>query len=103
DPALHRGLRRPLMLLGDVHSVDDHPVPFGDDAGDLALTADVLARQDTTPVALAQLHHNTSGASETMRMNRRSRSSRPTGPKMRVPRGWSWSLMRTAAFSSKRM
>src|SRR5919199_1457504 len=38
-----------------------------------------------------------------MRMKRLSRSSRPTGPKMRVPRGvWS-SLMRTAAFSSKRM
>jgi hypothetical protein len=38
-----------------------------------------------------------------MRMNRLSRSSRPTGPKMRVPRGCCWSLMRTAAFSSKRM
>ena len=30
---------------------------------------------------------STSGASETMRMNFLSRSSRPTGPKMRVPRG----------------
>ena len=47
--------------------------------------------------------HNTSGASETMRMNLRSRSSRPTGPKMRVPRGCIWSLISTAAFSSKRM
>jgi hypothetical protein len=38
-----------------------------------------------------------------IRMNLRSRSSRPTGPKMRVPRGdWS-SLIKTAALSSKRM
>ena len=36
-------------------------------------------------------------------MNRLSRSSRPTGPKMRVPRGSPPSLMMTAAFSSKRM
>ena len=55
-------------------------------------------------VALLQLHrHNTSGASDTIRMNLRSRSSRPTGPKMRVPRGCIWSLISTAAFSSKRM
>src|SRR3954470_11748206 len=38
-----------------------------------------------------------------MRMKRLSRSSRPTGPKMRVPRGCCWSLMRTAAFSSNLM
>jgi len=36
-------------------------------------------------------------------MKRFSRSSRPTGPKMRVPRGFCCSLMSTAAFSSKRM
>src|SRR5579859_4909321 len=38
-----------------------------------------------------------------IRMKRFSRNSRPTGPKMRVPRGSPPSLMRTAAFSSKRM
>ncbi len=55
-------------------------------------------------VALLDLHgHNTSGAREMIFMNRLSRSSRPTGPKMRVPRGSSPSLMMTAAFSSKRM
>ena len=32
-----------------------------------------------------------------------SRSSRATGPKMRVARGSPWSLMITTAFSSKRM
>src|SRR3954470_9520739 len=45
----------------------------------------------------------TSGASEMIFMNFLSRSSRPTGPKMRVPRG-SPSVRRiTAAFSSNRM
>ena len=47
--------------------------------------------------------YSTSGASEMIFMKRLSRSSRPTGPKMRVPRGSPPSLMRTAAFSSKRM
>jgi hypothetical protein len=36
-------------------------------------------------------------------MNFFSRSSRPTGPKMRVPRGSPSVLRITAAFSSKRM
>ena len=70
----------------------------------VAAPADVLAREHTTSSPFFSLHaHNTSGASETIRMKRRSRSSRPTGPKMRVPRGCIWSLISTAAFSSKRM
>src|SRR3954449_7198478 len=88
----------------------------GDDA---ALGALVLAGQHDDGVALLDLHgrglpalgllgwlshgHNTSGASEMIRMKRLSRSSRPTGPKMRVPRGSPLSRMITAAFSSKRM
>jgi len=36
-------------------------------------------------------------------MNRFSRNSRATGPKMRVPRGFRWSVMMTTALSSKRM
>ncbi len=38
-----------------------------------------------------------------MLMNFFSRSSRATGPKMRVPRGFFCSLMITTALSSKRM
>src|SRR5918998_5842032 len=38
-----------------------------------------------------------------IRMNLLSRSSRPTGPKMRVPRGSLSFLINTAAFSSNRM
>jgi len=47
--------------------------------------------------------YTTSGASETIFMKLRSRSSLATGPKMRVPRGLKSSSRITAAFSSKRM
>src|SRR5208282_2211519 len=47
--------------------------------------------------------YQTSGASETILVNLRSRSSRATGPKTRVPTGSFASLMSTAALSSKRM
>ena len=51
----------------------------------------------------AGMASSTSGASETIFMKFFSRSSRATGPKMRVPRGF-WALsMITAAFSSKAM
>ena len=46
--------------------------------------------------------HNTSGASETIFMKLRSRSSRATGPKMRVPRGFRSLSMITIALLSKR-
>src|SRR5690349_2390529 len=45
----------------------------------------------------------TSGARERIFMNLRSRSSRATGPKTRVPTGSRCSLMRTAALSSNLM
>ena len=48
-------------------------------------------------------HHSTSGASEMIFMNRLARSSRATGPKMRVPIGSLSLLMRTAELASKRM
>ena len=47
--------------------------------------------------------YRTSGARLTIFMKFFSRSSRATGPKMRVPRGLDWGSMRTAAFSSKPM
>ena len=46
--------------------------------------------------------YRTSGAKLTIFMKFLSRSSRATGPKMRVPRGLDWASMRTAAFSSTR-
>src|SRR5262249_17434193 len=53
-------------------------------------------------VAFAGRHQSTSGASEMIFMNCRSRSSRATGPKMRVPRGSPEGWITTAALSSKR-
>ncbi len=47
--------------------------------------------------------HSTSGANEMIFMYFLSRSSRPTGPKMRVPRGSPSPLSSTAAFSSNLM
>ncbi len=47
--------------------------------------------------------HSTSGASEMIFMNCFARSSRATGPKMRVPIGSPWLSMSTAEFVSKRM
>src|SRR4029453_14476276 len=46
--------------------------------------------------------HNTSGASETIFMKFRSRNSRATGPKMRVPRGFKSLSIITMALLSKR-
>ena len=68
---------------------------------------DLVAGADLQRAALGGCggdgHHSTSGASETIFMKLRSRSSRATGPNTRVPRGLFWSSMITAAFSSNAM
>ena len=90
---------------------------FGEDFQHLARLAGVFPAQDVDGVVLFHMHLlfaiydasmrlrrlKTSGAREIIRMNSFSRSSRATGPKIRVPRGFFCSLMMTAAFSSKRM
>src|SRR6202043_671932 len=65
----------------------------------------VAARDHDHRVALFDFrgHHNTSGASEMIFMWFLARSSRGTGPKMRVPTGSIWGLISTAAVRSKRM
>src|SRR5579883_730457 len=71
----------------------------------LAAAALVAAGEHDDPVALADLrgHHSTSGASEMIFMWFFARSSRGTGPKMRVPTGSICGVIRTAALRSKRM
>src|ERR1700675_1460726 len=71
----------------------------------LAGTALVAAVQHDDLVALPDLgsHHSTSGASEMIFMWFLARSSRGTGPKIRVPTGSDWLLISTAALRSKRM
>ncbi len=70
----------------------------------LSLPAMTLTRSPLRTWSEFAIQITSGGANETMRMNFFSRSSRPTGPKMRVPRGGSPSLFRmTAAFSSNLM
>src|SRR5262245_17824097 len=97
-----RGVRA-LMALDHVQAFDEDAILARVGAQDLAGLALVLARDDDDVVLGADLHHSTSGASDTIFMNPPSRSSRATGPKMRVPRGLFWASMITAAFSSKAM
>src|SRR5699024_8328589 len=107
------GLRRLAVLRDAVDALDEHAVALGVDLEHLPLLAAVasalLARagDDLHQVTLLDLElrhdQSTSGASETIFINFLSRSSRPTGPKMRVPRGSPSALRMTAAFSSKRM
>src|SRR5215211_907779 len=95
-----------LVLLHHVEVLDDDAALLRPRLDDAALLAAVLAGDDLDEVAAADAHgchQRTSGASETIFMKLRSRSSRATGPKMRVPRGLFWASMITAAFSSKAM
>src|SRR6056297_1197431 len=92
-----------LVLLDVVDALDEDTVAVGEDLHDTPGPAGVLARDHLDLVVLADaMHHSTSGASETIRMKRLSRSSRATGPKMRVPRGVPSGRMITQALSSNR-
>ena len=95
---------RGQVALGGVYASDLDFVLLWQNCCDLALLAFIFSGNDDDRVTLFELHdYNTSGASEMIRINFLSRSSRPTGPKIRVPRGVRSSLINTAAFSSKRM
>src|SRR6185369_276608 len=105
DPALNALAARLRVTLDEIHFLHDDPhlhVVDRQHAADLAL---VVAGDHLNGVTLANpdRHQITSGANEMIFMNAFSRSSRATGPKMRVPRGSLSSLIRTTAFSSKRM
>src|SRR5919198_4546252 len=95
--------QRALVALDHVQALDVDPLALGVDADDLAGLALVLAGDHHDLVVGPDLHHRTSGARLTIFMKPPSRSSRATGPKMRVPRGLFWASRMTAAFSSKAM
>src|SRR5262249_8352881 len=104
DPALPELLGRALVLLDHVDALDDHPVLVGEDAQDLAALAALLPGDDADQIPAADVRHQiTSGASEMILVNCRSRNSRATGPKIRVPTGFSSGLISTTAFRSNRM
>src|SRR5687768_8746211 len=106
DAALAQLLRRPLVLLHHVDVLDEHAALVGEHAQDLPSLALLAPRDDAHGIATTNvhaLHQMTSGAREMILVNWRSRSSRATGPKMRVPTGFSSALIRTTAFRSNRM
>src|SRR6202051_2747347 len=104
DAAL-KFLRLLLMAFDHVHAGDKCPIFLRHDLHDLALLALVAAGRDNHAIALLDLrwHHSTSGASEMIFIWFLARSSRVTGPKMRVPIGSFWALTSTAALPSKRI
>src|SRR5687768_9211148 len=106
DAALRVGLARLAVAGGDVDAVDHDFAVLRQDLGHGAGATLVLARQDDDVVALLDLsgaHHSTSGASEMIFMKPLERSSRTTGPKIRVPIGSSFLFTSTAALLSKRI
>src|SRR5664279_5435943 len=94
-----------LMPLHHVDAANQRDALGGTHLEHLARTALVTAVQHDDLVAFPDLrgHHSTSGASEMIFMWFLARSSRGTGPKIRVPTGSAWLLIRTAALRSKRM
>src|ERR1700730_4891726 len=103
DAALLARLRvRLLVLLHHVHALHDHAA-VGEHLDHRATAALVTAGQHHHLIAFADLFHSTSGAREMIFMNCTLRSSRVTGPKMRVPIGSSLLVSRTAASPSKRI
>src|SRR3954470_15555521 len=96
------------LLLVTLHHVDaayQRPALRGAYLEHLAGAALVAAGQHNDLVTFPDLgsHHSTSGASEMIFMWFLARSSRGTGPKMRVPTGSFWLLISTAALRSKRI
>src|SRR5262249_42476272 len=105
DDAALLGLGLLLVALHDVDAAHQRPPLVRTHLEHLAGAPLVAAGQHDDLVALADLgsHHSTSGASEMIFMWLRARSSRGTGPKIRVPTGSDWLLISTAALRSNRM
>src|SRR4051812_34026054 len=107
DAALRTHLARLAVARVDIHARHHDLHVLRDRADDLTRLALVLAGQDDDLVALADLcsghGYSTSGARLMIFMCLRARSSRTTGPKIRVPIGSSFLLTNTAALLSKRI
>src|SRR3954466_15478199 len=106
DLALRIVLRLLQVLLDHPHAFDQHPLLARDHFEHLPGRATMVPRDHLDVVAFPDVQfksvHNTSGASETIFMKLRSRSSRATGPKIRVPRGFKSLSITTMALLSKR-
>src|SRR4249919_1444578 len=93
------------MALDHMDPAHQRAVFIGAHSNHLARAAFITAGEHNDLVALADLgcHQSTSGASEMIFMWFLARSSRGTGPKMRVPTGSIRGVISTAALRSKRM
>src|SRR5215471_974955 len=100
-------LLRALLLvpLDQIDAAHQSAALLGAHLDHFAAAALVAAREHDHLIALADFrrHHSTSGASEMIFMWFLARSSRGTGPKMRVPTGSICGFISTAALRSKRM
>src|ERR1700744_286480 len=105
DDAAFLGLGLLLVTLHQVDAAHQRLVLGGADLEYLAGAALVAAAQHDDLVTFPDFgsHHSTSGASEMIFMWFLARSSRGTGPKIRVPTGSDWLLINTAALRSKRI
>src|SRR4029079_15824471 len=104
DAAARVALRRLGVALDHVDALDDDASLFRLEAQHAPALALVLAGDDDDLIPLANVHdYRTSGASEMIFMHRLARSSRATGPKIRVPTGARALSTSTAEFVSKRM
>src|SRR5207237_5149879 len=99
-------LRFLQVFLDDAHAFDQNVLFARDHFEHLAGRTTKVPRDDLDVVAFSDVEldpvHKTSGASETIFMKLRSRNSRATGPKMRVPRGFKSLSIITIALLSKR-
>src|SRR6202040_1828344 len=95
-------LRFLQVFLDDAHALDQNALFAREHFKHLAGGTSEVPRDDLDVVAFSDVQldpvHKTSGASETIFMKLRSRNSRATGPKMRVPRGFKSLSMIPIAF-----
>src|ERR1051325_1167275 len=92
------------MFKDQVDSFDDNPLLVREHREHLATLGFLGARGNHDYIAFFHMkfHQRTSGASERIFIKFFSRSSRATGPKMRVPRGFIWLSIITMALLSNR-
>src|SRR5260370_1717898 len=106
DLATRIVLRFPKVFLDNPYSFYQHTLFLRKHRQDFSGGTSKIPRDYLDLVALLYVTpdaaHKTSGASDTIFMKLRSRNSRATGPKMRVPRGFKSLSMITIALVSKR-
>ncbi len=102
-PTLGILLASPHVFVHSIDAFDDDLTGLGIHRQHLASLAGVVTADNHYHIVDLDPHHSTSLAKLTIFMKLRSRNSRATAPKMRVPRGFRSLSMMTTALLSKRM